>query len=122
MARGRWPPDPEESSERVPPGRRPPTAVGTATPEPPHQPERSERYSHPAIRRVTEGLLGTAFLGAAGFLVWPAAAATVIAVPLAVLGIELATRAIAGEGIRGFLRTRRRRRAVAVAQRRARAT
>ena len=38
-------PEPEARSAMAPPGRRPPTAVGTDTPEPPMAP-RPQRHSH----------------------------------------------------------------------------
>jgi hypothetical protein len=60
-----WTPDPQESGWREPPRRRPPTAVGVATPPPPHRPRRAE-YFETRMQRIGRLFSQMAFATACG--------------------------------------------------------
>ncbi len=108
---GPWQPDPEPGGALEPPRRRPPTAVGLATPPPPRR-DRSQFPSYSRYlrrRRIARAIVGsTMAISAVGFAsiggIWMALASAVLGIsgsalifrsirgerpPLLVLGIEL---------------------------------
>jgi len=60
-----WSPDPLEHGSLEPPRRRPPTAVGVATPPPPRRPSRFHETRTRHIRRTVGQILLSATLGLA---------------------------------------------------------
>lgn len=107
----RFRPDPDESAFLVPPRHPPPTAVGTATPEPPEPHMPSGAYPlFSRVQRVAAGLLGTAMLGGGIALV----TGPFVLAPLGVLflygSVKALTVSATGLDPRGYLRLRRMRR------------
>jgi hypothetical protein len=96
-----WQPEPLESGLLGPPGRKPPTAVGTATPRPPRRPHRPDRYSRSTkMLRIARGALGLILLatgvtliGGAPFGIAPLGVALGFGVPSGALGGLLTFRA-----------------------------
>ena len=80
-----WTPDPQEQGWREPPRRRPPTAVGVATPPPPRGP-RHWRYRQTRIQRIGRAFALIAVATAGGL-----AAAELLSIP--VLGLVLVSLA-----------------------------
>ena len=60
-----WPPDPEPGGALNPPNRRPPTAVGIATPPPPPEQPRYRNHLSRLRRRLAEGFTGAVLAGSA---------------------------------------------------------
>lgn len=58
MPSSSWPPDPEPGGALNPPNRRPPTAVGVATPPPPQGQPRYRNHLSRLRRRLAEGFTG----------------------------------------------------------------
>ena len=77
-----WTPDPQEFGWREPPRRRPPTAIGVATPPPPRGPRHS-RYLETRMQRIGRLFAQLAFATACGL-----AAGELL--PMAVLASSLA--------------------------------
>ena len=79
-----WRPEPLPSSSLNPPGRKPPTALATATPNPPSPEYHPTRYGHGFTRleRIARASLGgIAFVGGAiGSVVVPVGLATIVCV------------------------------------------
>jgi hypothetical protein len=71
-----WVPKPQEDGWLEPPRRRPPTAVGVATPPPPRGPRRS-RYRETRMQRIGRVFAQLAFSTAFGL-----AAGTFVSVPI----------------------------------------
>jgi hypothetical protein len=118
-------PDPDDEPRREPlehgrldpPRRKPPTAVGTATPRGPRRPYRRGRYDNLGLtrtRRIAMGLLS-------GMLATSGGVATVVAWPgagswwglgVVAMGVALAYQVIAArtpyDGLAEYLRRRRR--------------
>ena len=93
-------PEPDEWPSLVPPGGRPPTAVGTATPEPPEKPSRngySERA--PLVARIGSGFLGALFVGGSVALLTLPGLAPVLGAALGTIGIDVISRSVSGSGI-----------------------
>ena len=71
-----WIPEPQEQGWLEPPRRRPPTAVGIATPPPPRGPRRS-RYRETRMQRIARAFAQLAFATGAGV-----AAGAFVSVPI----------------------------------------
>lgn len=71
-----WLPEPQEQGSLEPPRRRPPTAVGVATPPPPRGPRRS-RYHETRMQRIGRTFAQLAFATAMGL-----AAGTFLPMPI----------------------------------------
>jgi hypothetical protein len=102
-------PDPDESPGLVPPSRRPPTAVGTATPPPPRRHARESGGMKP-VERVAAGLLGVVTITAGVAICTLAGAGLVIGPLLAGAGANALCRGLAGRGLMAESRAWRRRR------------
>ena len=93
-----WQPDPLPSGSLNPPGRKPPTAVGTATPRPPSPEYRPTRYAGGLTRlqRIARASFGgLAFVGGAvGAVVAPIGLATVACVTTCAAGLLIARRSV----------------------------
>lgn len=90
-----WIPEPQEQGWLEPPRRRPPTAVGVATPPPPHGPRRS-RYYETRMQRIGRLFAQLAFSTAFGL-----AAGTFLPLPILVSCLVILT------GGRSILQRRR---------------
>ena len=91
-------PEPDEWPSLVPPGGRPPTAVGTATPEPPEKPRNG--YSDRAVvTRIWSGLLGALFVGGSVALLTLPGLAPVLGAALGITGIDVISRSVSGSGV-----------------------
>jgi hypothetical protein len=88
-----WTPKPQESGSLDPPRRRPPTAVGIATPPPPRH-RGGEHYARPSRLRARAlvGFLGTFGGGVAIGSLLPAAASMTVATGLSTLLLALHIR------------------------------
>jgi len=125
MTRGRqpyfepddWQPDPLPSGSLNPPGRKPPTAVGTATPRPPSPEYRPTRYGHGLTRlqRIARASFGgLAFVGGAvGAIVVPVGLATVVCATTCAAGLFIAGRSVRVPNIFNTVRRSARRRRAA---------
>ena len=93
-------PEPDEWPSLVPPSSRPPTAVGTATPEPPENPSRNG-YSDraPLVARIGSGLLGTLFVGGGVALLTLPGVGPLLGAALGTTGIDVITRSLSGSGL-----------------------
>jgi len=93
-------PEPDEWPSLVPPGGRPPTAIGTAAPEPPEKPSRNG-YSDraPLVARIGSGLLGALFVGGSVALLTLPGLAPVLGAALGTIGIDVISRSVSGSGI-----------------------
>jgi len=93
-----WQPEPLPSGSLNPPGRKPPTAVGTATPRPPSPEYRPTRYGRGLTRveRIARASLGgIAFVGGAvGSVVVPVGLATVLCATTCAAGLLIARRSM----------------------------
>ena len=117
MTRGRqpyfepddWQPEPLPSGSLNPPGRKPPTAVGTATPKPPSPGHRPTLYGTGLTRlqRIARASFGgLAFVGGAvGAVVAPVGIATIIYVTTCAAGLLIARRSLKVPNV--FKNTRR---------------
>ena len=56
-----WRPEPQPEGRLSPPGRKPPTAIATATPRPPDKPYR--RYRSSRLQRIARGMLAGLLIG-----------------------------------------------------------
>ena len=93
-----WRPEPLPSSSLNPPGRKPPTALATATPNPPSPEYHPTRYGHGFTRleRIARASLGgIAFVGGAiGSVVVPVGLATIVCVTTCAVGLLIARRSM----------------------------
>jgi hypothetical protein len=92
-----WHPDTLSDGRLGPPGRKPPTAVATATPRPPRRPYRSGRYRRlTTIEGITRGLLSMLLVGSGSVVVSLSATIAGIAVGagLGGLGAIVAVRLV----------------------------
>ena len=93
-----WRPDPLPSGSLNPPGRKPPTALATATPNPPSPEYHPTRYGHGFTRleRIARASLGgIAFVGGAiGSVVVPVGLATIVCVTTCAAGLLIARRSM----------------------------
>ena len=102
-------PEPDEGRSLVPPSGRPPTAVGTATPEPPEKPSRNsspEPPSRPAyngrvslVARIGNGMLGTLFVVGGVALLTVPGAGRLLGAALGAMGVDVITRSLSGRGL-----------------------
>lgn len=110
-----WQPDPLPSGSLNPPGRKPPTAVGTATPGPPSPEYYPTRYGLGLTRlqRIARASFGglAAVGGAVGAIVVPVGLATVVCATTCALGLLIAGRSVRVPSIFKTVRRARRRRA-----------
>jgi hypothetical protein len=77
-----WRPEPQPEGRLGPPGRKPPTAIATATPRPPGKPHR--RYRPSRLQRIARGMLAVLLIGSA---------------PVAVGALGLLAGGVAGLGV-----------------------
>jgi hypothetical protein len=93
-----WRPEPLPSGSLNPPGRKPPTALATATPNPPSPEYHPTRYGHGFTRleRIARASLGgIAFVGGAiGSVVVPVGLATIVCVTTCAAGLLIARRSM----------------------------
>jgi len=93
-----WQPDSLPSGSLNPPGRKPPTAIGTATPRPPSPEYRPTRYGLGLTRlqRIARASFGglAAVGGAVGAIVAPIGLATVVCVTTCAAGLLIARRSV----------------------------
>lgn len=111
-------PEPEERGQFGPPRRRPPTAVGVATPPPPRPPQPARYASFPStLRRLSLALLGaTLCTGGVGLVLAGSLAPLALGVGLEGAGLWTLYRAASGTrplrrlgiALRGARRTTRR--------------
>ena len=110
-----WRPDPLPSGSLNPPGRKPPTAIGTATPRPPSPEYQPTRYGLGLTRlqRIARASLGglAAVGGAVGAIVIPVGLATVVCATTCAAGLLIAGRSLRVPSIFKTVRLPRRRRA-----------
>ena len=92
-------PEPDEWPSLVPPGGRPPTAVGTATPEPPEKPSRNGYRDRAVVMRIWSGLLGALFVGGSVALLTLPGLAPVLRAALGITGIDVISRSVSGSGL-----------------------
>ena len=93
-----WRPEALSSGSLNPPGRKPPTALATATPNPPSPEYHPTRYGHGFTRleRIARASLGgIAFVGGAiGSVVVPVGLATIVCVTTCAAGLLIARRSM----------------------------
>jgi hypothetical protein len=112
-----WQPDPLPSGSLNPPGRKPPTAVGTATPKPPSPEFQPTRYGVGLTRlqRIARASFGglTFVGGAVGAVVAPLGLATVLCATTCAAGLLIARRAVKIPNVFKSVRRQARRRRAA---------
>lgn len=90
-----WPPDPEPGGALDPPNRRPPTAVGVATPPPPRGEPRYRNHLVRLRKRLAEGFTGAVFTGSAvGIATIGSLTSALVAVGLGAVGGAFLYRAL----------------------------
>ncbi len=101
---------PEECGQLLPPARRPPTAVGTATPRPRDRPGPPIPPKASRLTRIAHSMFGTGLLvGGIALATLPALAAA-LGVGMALLGADVIARAATDRGLIIAWRSRGRRR------------
>jgi len=115
-------PEPDERPSLIPPARRPPTAVGTATPSSGGRPPSDYGQRQPLIARIGAGLLGSLFVvGGVGLCTLPGVG-PILGAGAALTGLDVLTRSASGAGLwqwwRRQRRSARRRAAVSASRRR----
>src|SRR5690348_4146605 len=100
---------PEERGQLVPPSRRPPTAIGTATPRPDHRPGPPIPQKVSRLTRIARSMFGTGLMvGGIALATLPPLGA-VLGLGVALLGVDVMARAVADRGLLAVWRSRRRR-------------
>lgn len=92
-----WHPEPQTAGRLGPPGRKPPTAIATATPRPPRQPYRPGRYRGlGATQRIARGMLSTLLVTSGSIvpLIQTSLIGLTLGLTLGGLGILVAARLI----------------------------
>ena len=98
-----WQPEPLPDGRLGPPRRKPPTALGTATPDPPSPAYRRTRYRTGLTRRqrIARAALGTTLCSAGGIAAFlaPIGLGTIVSAFGVGLGILIAHRALTKPGV-----------------------
>ena len=100
---------PEEHGQLLPPSRRPPTAVGTATPRPHDQPGPPIPQKVSRLTRIARSVLGTGLVAGGIALATLPTLTAGLGVALALLGTNVIVRAATDHGLVALWRSRGRR-------------
>ena len=88
-----WTPEPQEFGWLEPPRKLPPTAVGVATPPPPHRPNRVAARRRSRLLRIASAVaLGLTTVGAGMFIGLDLSLPTLLEIGAGLTTLEIATR------------------------------